>query len=117
MREQSIIALIQNMPQIKHIRGLNDFSIGIIRQIAPNFGHKLRSLSFGYWNHLRIEDLKALKINTSLFELSLEYSNDDRQQIFDFICDNFTQLKNFAFNSNESISLSKLINLINLENF
>jgi len=67
MREESIIALMQNMPQIKHIRGF----IEIIRQIAPNFGHKLRSLSFGYCNDLKIEDLKALKISTNFFELSL----------------------------------------------
>jgi hypothetical protein len=117
MKEESIIALMQNMPQIKHIRGLNNFSIRIIRQIEPNFGHKLKSLSFGYCNDLKIEDLKALKINTKLFELSLEYNKNDRQEIFDFISDNFIQLKNFSFNSNESISLSKLINLINLENF
>jgi hypothetical protein len=117
MRGESIIALMQNMPQIKHIRGLNDSSVGIIRQIAPNFGNKLKSLSFGYWNHLRVEDLKALKINTNLFELSLECNNDERQQVFDFICDNFTQLKNFGFNTKESISLSKLINLLHLENF
>jgi hypothetical protein len=35
--------------------------------------------------------------------------------MFDFICDNFSQLKTLCFNGSQSISLSKLIHLNNLE--
>jgi hypothetical protein len=57
-------------------------------------------------------------MNTNLLELKLYLSNNNTQQIFDFICDNFNQLKSFGFRSFDSIfSISKLIKLINLENF
>jgi hypothetical protein len=57
-----------------------------------------------------------LKINTNLVELSL-YSGLNSQQKFDFICDDFTQLKSFCFHGLQFTSISNLIKLINLEHF
>ncbi len=53
-----------------------------------------------------------MRINTNLVELA----SDDSQQMLDFICDNFIQLKSFYFNVKIIKSLSKLNKLINLEN-
>jgi hypothetical protein len=63
---------------------------------------------------LTIEDLIDIKSNTNLVELRLDINNNC-QQMFDFICDNFSQLKTLCFNGSQSISLSKLIRLNHLE--
>lgn len=57
--------------------------------------------------------MNALQSNTNLYELSV-YSGS--QQIFDFICDNLTQLKSFSVCDYGSVSMSKLIKLIKLIN-
>jgi hypothetical protein len=59
MREDSIIALIQNTPQIKDI-GF-DYIYESIRKWFPYFGLNLRSLTITDWHYLGIEDLNAIK--------------------------------------------------------
>jgi hypothetical protein len=88
-----------------------------------HFGH-IRSFSVSIPNidfhFLTINDLNVLKTNKYLVELFLHIMilrhPNDSQQVFNFICDNFTQLKSFYFRANELISMSKS-KLINLENF
>jgi hypothetical protein len=113
MREDSIIALFQNMHQIKDI-GFCGGHQKSIRVLIPYFGHNIRSLNVSDGYYLTLEDLNLINNNTNLVKLRLDYC-DYTQQIFDFICDNFTQLKSFGFESFDSIS--ELIKLINLENF
>jgi hypothetical protein len=115
MSEHSIRALLQNMPQIKDIDFWTNFNDISIRGLILYFGHNIRSLSIIVGNDLTINDLNAIKNNTNLVELSL-YSSVNSQQKFDFICDNFTQLKTFGSYGNEFISISKLNKLINLQN-
>jgi hypothetical protein len=119
MRDDSIIALIQNMPQIKDIGFcitlLNNISI---TNICPYFGHNIRSL---YMKdiHLSIEDLNAIKNNTNLTEIKLTLGQSS-QKLFDFICDNFSQLKSFDFEDKlrfTKFSLMHVLNSNNLENF
>jgi hypothetical protein len=62
LREDSIIVLIQNMPQIKNI-GF-DSCYQSIRELIPHFGLNIRSLSINSYNDLRIEDLNAIKNNS-----------------------------------------------------
>jgi hypothetical protein len=81
--------------------------------LIPYFGHNIRSLNVSHY-YLTVEDLNPINNNTNLVELRLDYC-DYTQEIFDFICHNFTQLKGFGFESFDSIS--KLIKLINLKNF
>ncbi len=118
LSQYSIIAFIQNMPQIFDISFCTQAHYNI-RKLIPCFGHNIRSLSIENCNSLSIEDLNVIKNNTNLVELKL-YSSADTQQIFDFICDNFTQLKSFGFghqkNSNH-FSLIQILNLTNLEKF
>jgi hypothetical protein len=118
LSQYSIIAFMQNMPQIKDI-SFRANAYYNIRELIPCFGHNIRSLSIENCNTLSIEDLNAIKNNTNLVELRL-YSSSNTQQIFDFICDNLTQLKSFGFgyqkNSNH-FSLIQILNLINLEKF
>jgi hypothetical protein len=114
MREDSIIALIQNMPQIKDIVfDINSFSI---RKFIPYFGHNIRSLSISDCIDLRVEHLNVIKNNTNFVQLSLNYNNINSQQIFDSICDIFSQLQNFGFKSySKTIALIKLIQLNKLK--
>jgi hypothetical protein len=116
IKEDSIIALMQNMPQIKDINFCGNINEISIRKLIPYFGHNIRSLYIRAIDDFHIEDLNAIK-NNNLFELRLDSRVVISQQIFDFICDNFTQLKSFGIYYTQSISLSKLIQLINLENF
>jgi hypothetical protein len=117
IREDSIIALMQNMPQIKDINFCGNINEISIRELIPYFGHNIRSLYIRAIDDLHIEDLNAIKKNNNLFELRLDSRVVISQEIFDFICDNFTQLKSFSFDCVQSISLAKMIQLINLENF
>jgi hypothetical protein len=114
MNKDSIIALIQNMPQIKDISFWDDMRCVSIRQLIPYLGQNIRSLSITVNNDLTINDLNAIKNNTNIVQLSL-YSCVDSQQMFDFNCNNLTQLKSFSFYGNQFISISKLIKLNNLE--
>ncbi len=118
MGENSIIALIQNVPQIKDIEFWNK---SVDHMLNPGLilrsGLNIRSFSI-HCNYLTINDLNCLKTNTNLVELCFSTNCQHSQQIFDFICDNLTQLKSFCFGVYAvSISISKLIKLINLENF
>jgi hypothetical protein len=114
MKINSIIALILNMPQIKDIGFClkNSFNF---RQLLPYFGQNIRSLFINDCFELEIEDLKVIKNNTNLVELSVHW-RDRSQHKFDFICDNFTQLKSFCFMRYHSLSISQLIKLVNLQN-
>jgi hypothetical protein len=116
MSQYSIIDFMQNIPQIKNISFGANYNI---RELIPYFGHNIRSVSIEDFKTYSIEDLNAIKNITNLVELRL-YSRDNTQQIFDFICDNFIQLKSFCFvykkNSNH-FSLIQIFNLINLEKF
>jgi hypothetical protein len=112
MNNDSIIALIQNMPQIRDISFGNKLSYISILESAPYLIHNIRSLSCVNCELVSTNDFNALKNNTNLIELSL---NCCSQQIFDFVCDNFTQLKSFSVCDYGSVSMSKLIKLINLE--
>jgi hypothetical protein len=114
MREDSIIALIQNMPQIKNIGFDSIFQS--IRKSFPYFGLNLRSLTITDCHHLSFEDFNAIKNYSNLTELSLSFGR--YQNYFDFICDNFSQLKSFSiqFKFFGFISLTKLFQLNNLEN-
>jgi hypothetical protein len=115
MRKDSIIAMMQNMPQIKGIALSDDMNK--IREIIPHFGHNITYLSI-IITELEVNDLIAITNNTNLVELRLNYFGHNSQQIYDFIFDNFTQLKSFYFKClSYSISLSKLTQLINLECF
>jgi hypothetical protein len=105
------------MPQIKDIHFRGNYHQISIQQLIPYFGHNIRSLKFRFIEYLSIENLNALKNNKSLVELKLGSHLCVSQQIFDFICDNLTQLKSFGLKCEHFISLSKLIQLINLENF
>jgi hypothetical protein len=121
MREDSVIALIRNMPQIKEIDFHNDFHFNNISidKLYPHFGRNIRSFSNSNCLHLTIEDLNVIKNNTNLVELKLFSCYNNSQQIFDFICDKLTQLKTLYFDcndDNDSISLSKITTLTNLEN-
>jgi hypothetical protein len=115
-REDEIIALIENMPQIKDVGIEYPFGNPFLSlERIVNFGH-IRS--FSILNDLTITDLNVLKTNINLVELRLHSIPNDPQQIFDFICDNFTQLKSSSFVLYHEwilISISKLIKLINLE--
>jgi hypothetical protein len=68
---------------------------------------------------LSIEDLNAIKNNTNLTEIKLTLGQSS-QKLFDFICDNFSQLKSFDFEDRllfTKFSLIHVLNLHNLENF
>jgi hypothetical protein len=109
-RKDSIIAMMQNTPQIKNIRLSR-----CIREIIPHLGCNIRYLSILNIIELEINDLKAIRNNTNLVELRVSYFGNNSQQMYDFIFDNFIQLKSFHFECSDSISLSKLTQLINLE--
>jgi hypothetical protein len=113
IREDSIIALIENMPQIKDVGIENRFAHSLNLERIVSFGH-IRS----FCSHdLTINDLNVLKNNINLVELRLHSCSDCAQHKFDFICDNFTQLKSlsFCFRVWISISISKLIKLTKLK--
>jgi hypothetical protein len=120
MRDDSIIALIQNMPQIKDIGFYSTFSNNIsITNICPHFGHNIRSLYMKDILHLTIEDLNVIKNNTNLSQIKLTLGQSS-QKLFDFICDNFCQLKSFDFEDRlrfTKFSLIHVLNLHNLEDF
>jgi hypothetical protein len=125
MREDSIIALIQNMPQIKDIAEVEEIDYDwylfpeqliSIQELIPHFGRNIRSLSINSCDVLTVNHLNAINNNTSLVELRINNNNNNCQQIFDFVCNNFIQLKTFGFDGFESISISNIIKLINLEN-
>ncbi len=61
----SIIAFMQNMPQIKDI-SFRANAYYNIRELIPCFGHNIRSLSIQNSNTLIIEDLNAIKNNKNL---------------------------------------------------
>jgi hypothetical protein len=114
MGEDSIIAMMQNMPQIKDITLYDDMCK--YREIIPHFGPNIRYISILDIEKLEINDLKTIRNNTNLVELRLGYSGDNSQQIYDFIFDNFIELKSFHLECGyQMISLSKLTELINLE--
>jgi hypothetical protein len=67
LSEDSIIALLQNMPQIKDIRFYSySLNRNSIRELIPYFGRNIRSLSMSRCSGLGIEDLIAIKCNTNL---------------------------------------------------
>ncbi len=94
-------------------KNMNNLMVTFKRSIKIN---NIRSFSLVVFNNLSTNDLNTLKIKTNLVELSL-YSGLNSQQKFDFICDNFTQLKSFCFHGLQFTSISNLIKLINLEYF
>jgi hypothetical protein len=91
------------MPQIKDI-AFYSYSVNrnSIRQLIPYFERNIRSLSISRCSALEIEDFIAIKSNTNLVELRLDIKNNC-QQMFDFICDNFSQLKTLCFNGSQLI--------------
>ncbi len=90
LSQHSIIALLQNMPQIKDIPFYSySLNRNSIREIIPYFGYNIRSLSISRCSALEIEDFIAIKSNTNLVQLRLDI-NSNCQQMFDFICDNFS---------------------------
>jgi hypothetical protein len=115
MKDDSIIALIQNMPQIKDIGFYYKL---FVREIIPHLGHNLKSLTIKGGMDLDLNQLNAIKNNTNLDNLEL-YLFEDRynsQQIFDFICNNFIELKSLSFSGKRiELSLNELFKLIILE--
>jgi hypothetical protein len=86
-------ALLKNMLQIP--------------RLVPHLRPNIRSFSIIYCIDLGIEDLIVIKNNTNLVEMNVYYTIS-RQKIFNFICDNFFQLKSFGFKTFISISLRNL---------
>jgi hypothetical protein len=103
------------MPQVKDIVINYHFwkdSFPDLERIL-HFEH-IRSFSIKKW--LTTTHLNILKTNINLVELRINSYNDGYSQyLFDFICDNLTQLKSLSFNVVEMISVSKLVKLVNLE--
>ncbi len=80
LSQHSIIALLQNMPQIKDITFYSySLNRNSIRQLIPYFGHNIRSLSTSRCGALGIKDLIAIKSNTNLVELRLDINNNCQQ--------------------------------------
>jgi hypothetical protein len=104
---------INKLDIVMKFKNMNNLMVTFKRSIKIN---NIRSFSLVVFNNLSTNDLNTLKIKTNLVELSL-YSGLNSQQKFDFICDNFTQLKSFCFHGLQFTSISNLIKLINLEYF